>query len=150
MTGSPYTAVIPKSEPAFPWGKRLMSIREAEASAEARDQCIDISLLRSWIYQGIGGVHLKTYRAPGDAKRVYVDLDEILTFRKKVRRSVSMRNSQTGKGRTTLSLDDDQAPMLRDLAARYARRLGLPTVSLRDALLMAVQNELRRLPAVGP
>ena len=120
---------------------RLAGLRETEELMA--HEGIFVPTLRSWIYTGKGGNRLKTYRAPGEPHTVLVDIDEVAKFRDMPRR----KRQIAGSGNITLSFKESQAILVRELARRYADRLGVDAITVTDAIVMSAQETLRRLPA---
>lgn len=57
--------------------------------------------------------------------------------------------ARTGYGRTSFTLDDDQAAKVRELCSLYAAELGISRLLLKDAFLRAFLMERKRLAELG-
>jgi len=118
----------------------LVTVREAVG--KMADPLINHATVRGWIYQGRGGLRLKTYRLPGDAHHVLVSMGEAETFIKRAVRSRARRERKVGYGRTSFTLEDAAANGLRALAAAYTKRLGV-VITLSVAVQLSIKNALR-------
>jgi hypothetical protein len=61
-------------------GEPLLTLRELVDLPDADENRWSISLIRSWIYVGIGKHRLRTYRAEGSPHTVRVKLSDVLNF----------------------------------------------------------------------
>ena len=130
----------------WPHGRRMMTLRDAAEMSEMRDIGANVDRLRIWIYTGVGRRKLPTYRAPGKPNVVLVDIDEVLAFHARRNRCDAQTARVKGVGPVSIRLLSDQADAARELSRRYANKIGIESISVHDTVMMAVQNELRRVP----
>ena len=132
--------------------RRMMTLRDVEDSPEGKEEGLTVQLLRAWIYQGKGGKKLPTFRRPGEGTTVYVDLDQALRFRSRLR-SVLGRGTKQPGGRCSVHLSPERAQGAHCLADLIAKRLGIPEITVTDAIWLAVQkaleDEQRKARAAG-
>jgi hypothetical protein len=117
-----------------------------ECVAELADPLITASRIRGWIWQGLGGKRLPTYRRQGDGRTVCVIPREVFAFLTNGRRHAATRKAT---GRINLTFTPEQADVLRSLATALAKKLGTTEVCVKDAVTIATTNELIRLKTFG-
>lgn len=125
----------------------LLTLRQAEARLFA-DCGITVGILRSWISHGLGGRRLNTYRVPGLSEVMMVSKSEAAGFATLATRSAVRARSieGRGKGRCNLYLKEDEAAEVRAYAAAVAKRLGFPSMSIVDAVRLAVSVAMKQEP----
>lgn len=136
---TPWNSELGLKEPT----RRLSTMREAAIALA--EHGITFEQIRQWVYKGVAGTKLSTYRTPGRADATLVDLGEVLGFHRRLREGRLRGPCQKRTKRITLNIPDDRGQAFHDLAQAYARRLGIPSVTVMDAVWMAVQQELRRV-----
>lgn len=58
------------------------------------------------------------------------------------------KSARPGEGRTSFTLEEEQARDLRELSVLYARHMRISRMFLKDAFTVAIENELLRMKAL--
>lgn len=123
--------------------RRLSTIRDAVVTLA--EHGITHEQIRRWIHQGAGGHKLPTHHIPGRADATLVDINEVLGFHRRLQQGRIRGPRKPHPSQHSFSISKDRVQAFHDLANAYARKLGISSVTIPDAVWMAVQQELRRL-----
>lgn len=123
--------------------RRLSTMREAAIALA--EHAITHEQIRRWIHQGAGGHKLPTHHIPGRADATLVDINEVLGFHRRLQQGRIRGPRKPHPSQHSFSISKDRVQAFHDLAQAYARKLGISSVTIPDAVWMAVQQELRRL-----
>lgn len=58
------------------------------------------------------------------------------------------KSARIGEGRTSFTLEEEQARVLRELSILYARHMRISRMLLKDTFALAMENELLRMKAL--